>query len=149
MIGEAARAIIIEGRRAGKSIEEIRGDELFFQNAILARRIAVEANLLASEVIGLDRGMPSSIAYYRVYDFGSRKAIVASFMKRYRRVFVMLPLPIKIDYARTDHAIADRLHSLIIEAYEHAGYSPILVPIFSEDRWENIRERVRFIKERL
>ena len=149
MIPEAARAIIVEGRKAGKSIEEIRVDELTFNRAILARKILTEATLPTSEVIGLDRGIPSSMAYYRAHGFDPTEAIEACFTRKYRTVFIMEPLPLTVDYARTDHQIAERLHPLMIGAYEAVGYTPILVPTFSTDKAVSIRERVRFITERL
>ena len=153
MICEAARSIIVEGRRAGKPPEETRRDEQAFQKAVLARKIAMEAGLPPSERIGFDRGRGSSIAYNRVYGYDDSKSVEAALAVRYRLILILEPLPLVVDYARIDFKIAPKLHALIIHAYQDVGYKLgedlITVPVFTEDKWENIRRRVKFIEEQI
>jgi predicted ATPase len=153
VVKEAARAIINEGRARGKSIEEIRVSEVAFNRKILARQIANERRRSPHKKWILDSGIPKSIVYFTIYGVDIQQVIDASFTRRYRIVFMLRPLPWKADYGRTEKnpAVVRKLRSFSFrrQAYERVGYRPITVPVFCNDRRENIERRLRFIEERL
>lgn len=152
-VDEAARSIIDEGLAKGKSIDEIRKNEVHFNRKILARQIANERRRSPNKRWIFDSGIPKSIVYFAIYGVDVQEVIKASSARRYRIVFMLKPLPWKVDYGRTesDTAIVRKLRSFSFrrQAYIRAGYKPITVPVFSKNKWVNIRRRVQFIKERL
>ncbi|RLJ01147.1 MAG: hypothetical protein DRP06_00160 [Candidatus Aenigmatarchaeota archaeon] len=62
---EFARKVIDKGIAKGKTVEEIRKDEIKFQNDILNLKIKFENKLRPKQTIFLDRGIPDSIVYFK------------------------------------------------------------------------------------
>src|SRR3989344_7362341 len=61
---EHARHYIDTQRITGKSVEEIRANQLVFQHGVLDMQIQQERSLSPNEVVFLDRAMPDQKAYY-------------------------------------------------------------------------------------
>ena len=65
VVHEVARAFIDEELKKGKTIEQIKADELAFERHILYKKIKIEESLPKKEIIFLDRASPDSIAYFK------------------------------------------------------------------------------------
>ncbi len=142
---EAARQYIDTQLREGKTLEEIRGDEFVFQQELLHIKIGFEQQLPSDEVIFLERGIPDTIAYYKLcgvlYDYTLHQAVRQS---RYKKVFLFELLEYEQDYARTeDEEQARMLEKLLEESYRNHGFVVVRVPPLS------IEERMAFVLKNL
>jgi predicted ATPase len=62
----------------------------------------------------------------------------------YKKIFILDPLPLTNDYARTeDEAAQKKIHELIVEVYTSLGFPVVHVPILPPE------ERVEFILKNL
>ena len=66
VIHEVARAYIDNELMKGKALTEIKTDEWSFERHILMEKVRIEARLKKDEIIFFDRGVPDSIAYYKL-----------------------------------------------------------------------------------
>jgi len=138
---EHARHYIDTQKIAGKTVEEIRKNQLLFQQGILDMQIAQEQALSPDETIFLDRAIPDALAYYRFLKLSEDEKLQNAVHKfLYKKVLVLDPLPLVKDYARTeDEAAQKSIHTLLVQAYEELHYPVIHVPVLPPD------ERVDFI----
>lgn len=140
VIHETARAYIDRQLAAGLCLEQIKADKMAFENHVLNEKIRIESTLPQSETIFLDRGIPDSIAYFKMAGLDPANAIAKSRLTRYRRIFFFERLSYLKDRIRMENEeTADRLNSLIQESYRIVGYEIIHVPVLS------IGQRVEFI----
>ena len=130
---EHARHYIDTMRVAGHTVEHIRQNQLAFQRAVLDMQIAQERSLDPSDLIFLDRAIPDELAYYRFLGLPiDEKLTDAIAAAHYRAVFVLAPLPIVTDYARTEDERAQReIHRLLVEVYESLPFRVVHVPVAS------------------
>ena len=131
-VSEAARTYI-EGEFAkGKTIEEIRENEIEFQKALIEMKRATEQELPQDETIFFDRGMHDSEAYLQMRGVTDDSVLAEALSgASYRRVFLLDRLPYKQDSVRTETPEeAERIHALITEAYERAGIPLERIPVF-------------------
>ncbi|MEK9151314.1 MAG: ATP-binding protein [Patescibacteria group bacterium] len=116
---EAAREYIDEEMKMGKTIREIREDELEFQKKILAMKIEKENKASREELIFWDRGIPDSMAYYEMLGVAEDPFLQKAMENAvYKKVFLLQPLAYKKDYARTESEEQQRMiHELLKKAY--------------------------------
>lgn len=148
IVHETARVYIDREMAKGKTLKEIRNDELVFQKKVLLMKIDIEKNLLKEKVTFLDRGIPDSWAYDRLYDY-PKNPVLEETMKKcsYKKVFLLDQLPYELDYARTESKeMQDRLHGLLKEAYMRLNMEIIEVPVFP---MEERQKRADFILKNL
>jgi predicted ATPase len=139
-IPEAARILVDEEIKGGKTNEEVKSDMLKFQRRVLEMKVKTERELPTDSIIFFDRGIPDSIAYYKYYNFNSDEVLKLCKEKKYRKVFVLERLPFKKDYARVENdETAANLQRLLMKAYSGLGYEVVEVPIMT------VEERVSFI----
>ena len=136
-----ARHYIDTQKITGKTIEEIKENQLAFQQGILDMQIAEEQALSSDETIFLDRAIPDALAYYRFLKLPEDEKLQKTVHKfLYKKVFVLDPLPLVKDYARTEDETAQKnIHTLLVQVYEELHYPVIHVPVLPPD------ERVDFI----
>lgn len=146
VIFEVAREIIEYGINHGRTVEEIRSSELEFQEYILSLKIDLEKSLCPNEQIFLDRGLPDSIAYFKMLGINPKYLIKMCFLYRYSKVFLLDPLPMVDDGIRveTEDSI-EKLDYLIERAYKKLGYNIIRVPKFSDSFYDSTQQRLDFI----
>ncbi len=130
VVYELARIYIDEEMAKGKTIQEIRANELLFQEKILKFKIAYEKKLAKEKIIFFDRGIPDSDAYYQLQGFGEdkflKKALAAS---SYKKVFLFEMIGYEKDYARVESKEQqEQLQKLLKESYEKLNISVIAVP---------------------
>lgn len=145
VVFEAARTLIDQEIAKGKTIEDIRKDELGFQSKILDMKITIEKNLPKEKITFLDRGIPDTYAYNKLYKV-SHDAVLEKAISdcSYKKVFLLDQLPYIIDYARTESKEQqDLLHQYLEEAYRSHGFDLVRVPVLS------VEQRVEFILKNL
>lgn len=156
-IPEAARVHIDSKLDKGRTIEQIRADEVEFQLGVLRMKERIEDETPEDELTFWDRGLVGdTFAYwflakrpkgypFSIYDSGN--TIVAK--RRYQGIFLLDQLPsYKPDYARIeDKTKGTEIHRLIGLMYEVLGYQPIRVPVFPGNEAVSVNERAQFIIE--
>ncbi|RJQ34108.1 hypothetical protein C4568_03125 [Candidatus Parcubacteria bacterium] len=142
---EHARHYIDTQKIAGKTVEEIRKNQLSFQQGILNMQTDQEQALPSDETIFLDRAIPDALAYYRFLKLPEDEKLQKAMHKfSYKKVFVLDPLPLVKDYARTeDEAAQKNIHVLLTNVYESLQYPVVHVPVLPPE------ERVDFILKNL
>ncbi len=141
VVFEAARQIIDEDIEKGKTVEEIRKDELAFQKRVLALKVARERELRAGDTIFFERGIPDSTAYYELCGVLEDDVLAKANEKSvYKVVFLLDMLSYRKDYARTENAtVAEHIAKLLEKAYKQLGFHIVKVPVMSIDK------RIEFI----
>lgn len=141
---EVARELIEACLQKGKTIEEVRNDTKALQKKILELKLAREMALNLDTLVFMDRGMVDSITYFRLAGLETMEAEAASFLFKYRAVFLFDRLPIVKDAVRTeDDALAGKIDKMLEEDYRALGYTPVRVPVMP------IVERADFILRHL
>jgi len=145
-VPEMARAYLNSERAKGRSIEEIRSDEIAFQYRLLPLKRAAEARAPRNEIVFFDRGMHDTIAYLRALgialDRQATQHIIGS--SRYRKMFLLDMLPFVADDVRIESIEqVERIHNSLLESYQTSGIPVIRVPVLP------IAERANFILQNL
>ncbi|GBC61292.1 hypothetical protein DENIS_2252 [Desulfonema ishimotonii] len=144
VIHEAARAHIDGELKKGRTMAQIRGNTLAFQQHILRRKLTIEKRLSPRKTVFLDRGIPDSIGYYRLSGLSISEPMAHSRTVRYKKIFFFDRLGFQTDRVRSeDEATAARLDRLLREAYHTLGYNMVHVPVLP------VAERTKFILKRL
>lgn len=130
---EWARVYIDSEMKKGKTLKEIRKDELGFQKKILQLKIDFEKTLNPDATLFLDRGIPDSIAYMKLCRFDNDPIVkLASKKSSYKKVFLMELFAYEEDYARTEsQEEAKILDNLLEEAYVALSMQVVRVPKMS------------------
>jgi len=144
VVHEVARAYIDEQLQKGRSLEALRQDIPVFERQILNRKMEIESQLARDTLTFLDRAVPDSIAYYRLYGIDPNEAIQKSRACLYRKVFLFERLLFEKDRVRSeDEHMAAELERLLMDSYRLLGYTPVRVPLMP------IGERADFILNRI
>ncbi len=140
VIPEIARILIDVETSKGKSVEEVRYNELEFQKKVLDMKIKVENRIPCEQITFFDRGIPDTIAYDQMYGVNTDGAICFSQKREYKGVFLLKQVLFQTDYARTeDQKFADGISKSLHKVYSDLGYNVVDVPIMPID------ERVQYI----
>lgn len=135
VIPEAARILIDLERSEGKTLEEIRGNEVEFQKRVLKMKIKRENKLPPRKLIFFERGIPDSIPYLEVAGGKTIQAILASKKRRYKGVFLLEQLPFEKDYARTENGkLAKKINKLLYKTYKDLGHKVTKIPVKPIDK---------------
>lgn len=135
--------IVIETRLAlGEALQDICGDQVALQHAILEKGLQRADEIDPSERWYLDRTVVDTIAYCKLYGMDEAYFIEHAARHRFRRVFQLDRLPFTPNHVRIESektaALLDRYYQ---EAYEGLGYEVVRVPVMPVD------ERAAFILE--
>ena len=142
---EHARHLIDTERVGGRTVEEIRKNQIAFQHRVLDMQVVEERGLSSQETVFLDRAIPDALAYYRFLDIVPDEKILNALKNiSYKKVFILDLLPLAPDYARTEDTEAQkRIHQLLTQVYESLPFPIIHVPVLPPEK------RVDFILEHL
>ncbi len=140
---EIARTYIDEEIKKGKTLSDIRRDEVIFQMEVLKRKVACEKLLPKNELIFFERGIPDSLAYLMLcksdINEDTKKIIQQS---DYKKIFLLEMLPYQKDYARTeDGKTAKQIERLLEQSYRDFGFDVIKVPV------DSVEHRIQYIKQ--
>lgn len=121
---EHARHYIDTERVTGKTVAEIRANQIAFQRAVIDMQIEQEASLDPQANVFLDRALPDALAYYRFLSLGPDADYLARLRPAvYRAVFVLDLLPLAPDNSRTEDRQAQlETHRLLTEGYAELGH---------------------------
>lgn len=144
VVQEPARLIIDQQLADGRTIEEIVTDPQWLIS-VVRKSHAMAVEIPQNEQYFFDRGVPDSLAYYKLnhaeVDDEFRAALSAV---RYRKIFLLDLVDFTNDEARSETPEqAMVLHGLIREAYESEGYEIIEVPVLP------VPERADFVLSHL
>jgi predicted ATPase len=104
----------------------------------------MENQLTPDDFVFLDRGIPDQFTYCRIAGLDPNKFVKECFHNRYKRVFILAPLPFDRDgYRDREIEIVDYFDEWITRDYQALGYKTIRVPVLP------IHERSRFILDKL
>ena len=143
-VPEAARVLIDIEEAKGKTINEIRHDEIKFQDRALKMKIEVENRIPIKRMTFFDRGIPDSIAYYQICGKNALSIIKNIQKRKYKQIFLLDQLPFEKDYARIENEkLSNKLNHLLYKAYSDLGYNIISVPP------QSIEQRAKFILNKL
>ena len=142
---EHARHYIDTQRISGRTVENIRKNQMEFQTGARNMQIEQEAYLSPAEIIFLDRALPDSLAYYRFLNLPVDERLNELLKKvSYKKIFILDFLPLVNDYARLEDGEAQKkIHSLITEVYESLPFPVVHVPVLRPE------ERIDFILKNL
>ena len=142
---EHARHYLDTQRLKGKTVEEVRKNQMEFQLEVLKMQIDQELEIAPYVLVFLDRAIPDALAYYRFLNLPvDEKLTDALLMVNYKKIFILDFLPLVKDYARNEDGVAQkRIHELLIEVYESLPFPVIHVPVLPPE------ERVNFILKNL
>ena len=142
---EHARHYIDTQMITGKTVQEIRGNQIQFQEGILDMQVLQEASLSPHDLVFLDRALPDALAYYRFLNLPVNKKLKDALKKAsYKKVFILESLPLVNDYARREDEVDQKkIAKLINEVYESLPFPVIHVPALPSE------ERVDFILKNL
>lgn len=133
---EWARIYIDREIKKGKTIQQIRKNELKFQQKILKLKVDFEKELPKNELVFMERGIPDSVAYYKKCSIEKDKYL-EKVLKNcyYKKVFLLELLDYQLDYARTENKEeAKLLQSLLEKSYQSIKTEVIKVPIMSIEK---------------
>ncbi|MES2872930.1 MAG: ATP-binding protein [Bacteroidota bacterium] len=138
---EHARHYLDTQRLKGKTIEDVRKQQLEFQLGVLEMQIEQENQISPEVLVFLDRAIPDALAYYRFLNLPvDPKLTEALRTVSYKKVFLLDFLPLIKDYARTEDETAQRrIHELLFEVYESLSFPVVQVLVLPPV------ERVEFI----
>ena len=92
----------------------------------------IESGLAENETIFFDRGVPDSIAYFKLAGLDPTEPVYFSKLVRYKKVFLLERLDFFKDRVRSeDEDTAVKLNLLIEESYRMLGYDIVHVPVLS------------------
>ncbi len=142
---EHARHYIDTERVTGKTTEEIRANQVAFQQGVLDMQVQQEKKLSKNDIVFLDRAIPDALAYYRFQNLPEDEKLRNALREvSYKKVFILDPLPLAPDYARTeDEAAQKKIHALLTEVYESLPFPVIHVPVLPPE------ERVDYVLKNL
>jgi predicted ATPase len=127
---EGARLYLEREIARGRTIEEIRSNEVALQCGIKDVQLEIERGLQANDLIFLDRAVPDCLAWYRVFGLNPNEFLRDCFHYRYASVFILDRLPLQLDGLRyKDDALqgfTDEWHS---RDYSALGYGIVRVPV--------------------
>jgi len=144
-VAETARQYFEREIARGRTIDEIREDGVTVQHGIYDMQRRLEHGLRAIEVAFLDRALPDSLTFHRVFGLNPNEILLECIHHRYASVFILDRLPIQRSkpLGPEDDATAGFLDEWLARDYSTLGYSVMRVPVLSP------QERLAFVLERL
>jgi len=144
-VEEAAREYFETEIAKGRTIDEIRADDADLQRHLMDIQIRIERGLRAHDTLFLDRGLPDSLAFYRIFGMDPNEYLAECFRHRYASVFVLDRLPVRrgTTLGPEDEAAASFLDEWHARDYGALGYGVVRVPVLPP------QERLAFVLERL
>lgn len=141
---EGARLHLEKEIARGRTVQEIRSNEVALQCGIKDMQLEIERGLSADDLIFLDRAVPDCLAWYRVFGLDPNEFLKECFQHRYASVFMLDRLPLQLDGLRyKDDALQDFTEDWHTRDYIALGYRIVRVPVLPPE------ERLGFILDML
>lgn len=141
VVREAARLYIEKELAAGKTIEDIRGNEAEFQQRVLNVKIAMEAQMPKDGIVFFDRGVIDSKAFFALRNTPETPELTQAVAQaQYGGAFLFEPLPLEEDAVCIETPEEqEHIQTLLQDAYAAKGITPVPVPA------KPLADRVAFI----
>lgn len=137
---EGARLYLEREITRGRTVEDIRSNEVALQCGIKDMQLEIERGLLANDFIFLDRAVPDCFAWYRVFGLNPNEFLQECFHYRYASVFMLDRLPLQLNGLRyKDDVLQDFTEEWHTRDYIALGYSIVKVPVLPPE------ERLEFV----
>lgn len=145
VVPEVARTFINNQLASGQTIDDLRADDVCFQNQLLQMNLSLEDELSTDKLIFLDRAVPDSIAYQRINGHHSIQDMKDARHYIYRKIFLFDPLPLIDDCIRLEHTSRqiNTIDKMLYQVYTELYYNVIRVPVMS------VTDRVNFVLEHI
>ena len=142
-VPETARQYIEREVAKGRTLDEIFGSEAD-ERAMTDMQRRIEHGLRATDVVFLDRALPDSLFFYRIFGLNPNEILAECFHHRYASVFILDLLPLQLDGARIeDDTYTVLLDEWLVRDYSALGYRVVRVPVLPP------QERLAFVLEKL
>lgn len=143
-VTEVGREFVEREIAQGLTLEEIRANGIAFDRVIKELQLRVERGLRPEDVLFLDRGLPDSLAFFRLAGLDPNEILPECFHHRYASVFILERFTTQKDCARIeDDLTAEFLGNWHAHDYSSLGYDVVRVPVLPPE------ERLAFVLERL
>ena len=145
IIPESARPCLEREVAKGRTIAEIRKRGVDLQREIALVQVENEQQFQASEITFLDRAIPDSLTFYRIFGLDPNEILPACFYHRYASIFIFDRLPFQRNQplGPEDAAHSRFLDEWLARDYTALGYRVLRVPVLSP------QERLDFILQNL
>ena len=127
---ESAREFFNRELVEGKCLETIREDVYTLQSSIHEMQLAKEQRIPPNQLAFLDRALPDSISFSRIFGLDPNELLKDCFTYRYASVFILdrLPLMREKTLGPEDEASSSFLNEWLAKDYRALGYNVIRVP---------------------
>ena len=144
-VPETAREYFEREMASGRTIDEIREDDTTLQLGIFDLQLRTEHSLRPSQVAFLDRALPDSLAFHRIFGMHPNEILGECFKHRYASVFILDRLPFLRSKALgpEDDTSSDFLDEWLARDYRALGYPIVRVPVIPPEK------RLGFVLEKL
>lgn len=143
-VQEGARQYMEREVARGRTIDEIHADAVALQRGIKDMQLEIERGLRANDFAFLDRAVPDTLAWYRVFGLNPNEFLRDCFHHRYASVFILDQLPLQLNGFRFNNVVnAGFFDALHAQDYSALGYNIIRVPVLPpEERFAFVLERI-------
>lgn len=145
---EVARNLILKAKKEGKNLQEYARSKQF-EYDVFEQKVENESKFNTNKVLFFDRGLPDSIAYFKLAGIKTESVKYISGFRSYRKIFWLAPLDdwipddVRGGARQETSEEAKVIGEEIYKAYQEAGYQVdvnlIVVPVMS------VEERLHFI----
>ena len=143
-VPEVGREYIKREIAQGRTLDEIRANNVAFACVIKELQLEIEHGLGPSEVIFLDRAFADCLTFCRLAGLDPNGILPECFHHRYASVFVLDRFPVQKDDARIeDEVTAGLLDEWLERDYRSLGYGVVRVPVLPPEA------RLAYVLERL
>jgi predicted ATPase len=144
-VQEVARQYFEHEMAKGRTLDEIREDGTALQRSMAALQLEIERDLRPTQATFLDRGLPDSLTFYRVFGLDPNEILPDCFRHRYASVFILDRLPVQrtATLGPEDDTTASFLDEWLARDYRALGYRVVRVPALAPE------ERLKFVLDRL
>ncbi len=144
VLPEAARIVIEELLASGRTLADIKIDKSWFPQ-VVERKWAMERAVPPSELFFFDRGVPDSLAYYKLFNSPIDEFLrTASEQSKYRKVFLLDLIGFEPDDVRAETPEeAAAVQDMLEQVYRDLGHDVVKVPVIPvSDRADYILARL-------
>jgi predicted ATPase len=137
---EGARLYLEREISKGRTIEEMRSNQVTLQCGIKDIHLEIERGLQANDFIFLDRAVPDCLAWDRVFGLNPNEFLRECFHYQYASIFILDRLPLQLDGLRyKDKTLQGFTEEWHVRDYNALGYSIVKVPVLPPE------ERLAFV----
>ncbi len=131
VVAESARGYFEIELAKGRELADIRSDDNALQRGILALQLSYERDVPTEQVAFLDRAVPDSLTFCRLFGLDPNEVLPQCFHHRYAAVFILdrLPLHRQHTLGPEDDAASDFLDEWLERDYTALGYLVTRVPV--------------------